>query len=160
LTNNFIYDNIVSDKKGFFLLKKIVLYREEKTMSNEERTEREFHVGDVLSITTGRLVSPRHMDGIYDILDFMTGDSLFTHQLPRVSDECKPYLLEQFPELKGVDASGVNTKNWKEWLDEQVAKYGEKLVVKLIPKTAHTVKNPVEEMFEMKEKVSGIVINK
>jgi hypothetical protein len=100
------------------------------------------------------------MDGIYDILDFMTGDSLFTHQLPRVSDECKPYLLEQFPELKGVDASGVNTKNWKEWLDEQVAKYGEKLVVKLIPKTAHTVKNPVEEMFEMKEKVSGIVINK
>src|SRR3990167_7087526 len=29
----------------------------------------------------------------------MAGDNLFTHQLPRASDECKPYLLEQFPQL-------------------------------------------------------------
>jgi hypothetical protein len=27
---------------------------------------RGFHIGDILSITTGRLVSPRHMDGIYE----------------------------------------------------------------------------------------------
>ena len=60
---------------------------------------KQFHLGDVLSITTGRLVSPRHIDGVYDILNFMTGDNLFTHQLPRASDECKPYLVEQFPQL-------------------------------------------------------------
>jgi hypothetical protein len=39
-------------------------------------TTRPFHLGDVLTITTGRLVSPRHMDGVYDVLNFMTGDNL------------------------------------------------------------------------------------
>ena len=63
------------------------------------QTKKPFHIGDVLSITTGRLVSPRHIDGVYDILNFMTDDNLFTHQLPRACDECKPFLLKQFPQL-------------------------------------------------------------
>lgn len=58
-----------------------------------------FHISDVLSITTGRLVSSRHIDGVYDILNFMTGDNLFTHQLPRASRECEPWLRTQFPQL-------------------------------------------------------------
>jgi hypothetical protein len=58
-----------------------------------------FHISDVLSVTTGRLVSTRHMDGVYDVLDFLTGDSLFTHQLPRASREYEPWLRTQFPQL-------------------------------------------------------------
>lgn len=58
-----------------------------------------FHISDVLSITTGRLVSSRHMVGIYDILNFLTGDSLFTHQLPRAMRECEPWLRILFPAL-------------------------------------------------------------
>jgi len=54
--------------------------------------KKEFHIGDVLSITHGRLVSPRHMDGIYDILNFMTGD-----QIPRATEECREPLLRQHP---------------------------------------------------------------
>ena len=110
---------------------------------------KQFHLGDVLSITTGRLVSPRHIDGVYDILNFMTGDNLFTHQLPRASDECKPHLLAQFPQLAEVDASGVNGKNHVQWLAEQVAKYGEEFEVKPAPKGAHEVKNPIAEATEM-----------
>lgn len=33
-------------------------------------TARNFHLGDILSITTGRLVSRRHMEGVYDLLNF------------------------------------------------------------------------------------------
>ena len=58
-----------------------------------------FHISDVLSVTTGRLVSSRHMGGIYDILNFLTGDSLFTHQLPRALRECAPWLRSQFPSI-------------------------------------------------------------
>jgi len=58
-----------------------------------------FHISDLLSVTTGRLVSSRHMDGIYEILNFLTGDNLFTHQLPRAMDECKPWLRSTFPTL-------------------------------------------------------------
>ena len=58
-----------------------------------------FHISDVLSVTTERLVSSRHMDGIYEILNFLTGDNLFTHQLPRAMDECRPWLRSTFPNL-------------------------------------------------------------
>src|SRR4051812_24177917 len=60
---------------------------------------KQFHISDVLSVTTGRLVSSRHMDGIYEILNFLTGDNLFTHQLPRAMRECEPWLKTQFPKL-------------------------------------------------------------
>jgi len=65
-----------------------------------------FHIGDVLSVTTGRLVSARHIDGVYDILNFLTGDNLFTHQLPRAMDECKPWLRSMFPALM-EDSEGM-----------------------------------------------------
>ncbi len=123
--------------------------------------EKQFHIGDVLSVTTGHLVSPRHMDGIYDILNFMTGDNLFTHQLPRASDECKPHLLEQHPQLNDVDASGVTSENWQKWLDQQVARFGEKLSVRPIPEGRHEFRNPLDEATEMMgstDKVIPIVI--
>ena len=67
-----------------------------------------FHISDVLSVTTGRLVSSRHMDGIYDILNFLTGDNLYTHQLPRAMRECKPWLRSQFPSI--MEDSPIITK--------------------------------------------------
>ena len=126
---------------------------------------KEFHLGDVLSITTGRLVSPRHIDGVYDILNFMTGDNLFTHALPRASDECKPHLVAQFPQLTTSEmdsaiaelGKSLKTKSGKaeaekivaDWLTKQVAKYGEMFAVKPIPKGAHEFKNPIAEAAEM-----------
>lgn len=127
---------------------------------------RQFNLGDVLSITTGRLLSDRHMEGIYDILNFMTGDSLFTHQLPRARSECIPYLLKQHPDLgsseiekaltvldrnlDGIednDARGLVIDNW---LENQQKKYGKMLDVMKIPSNAHETKDPIEEAVEMK----------
>jgi len=108
-----------------------------------------FHVGDILSITTGWLVSPRHIAGVYDILNFMTGDKIFSNQMRRASNECKPYLLEQFPQLKDVDASGVTPKNWQNWLNEQVVRFGEELTVHDIPEGQHECRNPIDEMVEV-----------
>ena len=103
---------------------------------------KKFHLGDVLSVTTGVLVSPRHIHGVYDILNFMTGENLFSHQLPRASEECKQHLLEQLPQLKDVDASGVTSENWQNWLDEQVARFGEELTVHNIPNGQHEFRKP------------------
>lgn len=105
---------------------------------------REFHLGDILSITTERLVSPRHMDGVRDILDFMTGANLFTHQLSRACGEMKPRLLSQHPQLATVDASVVS----KAWLAEQCARYGETLMVQA-EHQFHQVKDPIAEAEEL-----------
>lgn len=123
-------------------------------------TLRQFHLGDILSITTGRLVSLRHMDGVYDILDYMTGDSLYTHQLPRAGDECKPYLLEQYPFLNEITGEEVTPQNYKEWLETQVQKYGEQHKVRPIHFEDHEIIDPVDELQRMgvgEEKI--IVVN-
>lgn len=92
---------------------------------------KDFDLGDILSVTTGLLVSPRLMDGVYDILNYMTEDSLFTHQLPRAAGECKEPLLTQHPQLRGVEAPDEFTDGDHvfAWLDSQKAIYGDSLPV-------------------------------
>lgn len=94
-----------------------------------ERDERVFHLGDVLSITTSLLVSPRYMDGVYELLRFLTGAA---PQLPALAEEigrCRGYLLRTFPELADVDASSVQFENWQAWLSAQIGAHGEFLTV-------------------------------
>lgn len=110
---------------------------------------KQFHLGDILSITTGRLVSPTLIEGVYGILNFMTNDDLFTHQLPRAADECKPYLLRQFPQFADIDASVINRENWRTWLAEQVKRYGELFDVQPIPMDDHNVIDPFVEFKQM-----------
>lgn len=120
---------------------------------------RSFELGDVLSITTGRLVSSRLIDGVYDILNYMTDDDLYTHQLPRASKECRPYLFDQHPQLVNVDATTVTGENWQTWLDEQKKLYGDSLSVSPIPKDDHTIIDPIIEAEQMVGKDKVISIN-
>jgi len=108
---------------------------------------RRFHIGDILSITTGRLVSPRHMDGIYDILDYMTGDELSTIQLPRAAEECRPSLCEQHPDLAVVDVPERFTgkEHVEKWLADLVLTHGESRVVMPLHPEEHTVMDVITE---------------
>jgi len=107
-----------------------------------------FHLGDILSITTGRVVSPDRIGGIYNILNFMTGDDLFTHQLPRASDECRPALLAQHPDLAAVEppADFDDEEHVWRWLAEQSAVYGETRDVLPLTPSDQTVIDPIAEL--------------
>jgi len=122
-------------------------------MSTDQPTGSTFHLGDILSITTGYLVSPDHMDGVHRLLDFMTGESLFTHQLPRASDACKPALLAQFPELSTVEVPDAFTgrEHVEEWLAQQVARLGGEVYLRVQPLAGGTFehKNALVELAEM-----------
>lgn len=108
---------------------------------------RSFRLGDVLSITTGLLVSPAHIDGVHEILDYMTGDSLFTHQIPRAIDECAPILLAQHPQLAEIEVpEEIPADEVPAWLAKQVALYGEYLPVTPLAAGEHKVIDPITEM--------------
>lgn len=62
-------------------------------------TTKRFHLGDILSITTGHLVGRTCMEGVYEILNWLTGENLFTHQLPEARQKCLASLEKQFPAL-------------------------------------------------------------
>lgn len=77
-----------------------------------------FPLRTVLTATTGRLLTvPNgpHDNGIgdlYQILNWLTGDSLFTHQLPRACEAAKPWLLKCFPELVPACGSLTSLDGW------------------------------------------------
>lgn len=107
---------------------------------------REFPLGEVLSITTGRLLCP--IGKVYEILNFLTGDSLFTHQLPRAMHECQPSILAAHPRLREVDAQSVTGENWESWLADQVVEYGPLVSLSPLKEGEHEVIDPLSELCE------------
>src|SRR5690242_17492626 len=115
-----------------------------------------FHIGDILSVTSDRLVSPRHIGGVYDILGWMTGEELFTHQLPRASRECEGNLRAQFPDLAAVAVPDFDIPDGASkdeamavvmgWLDGVVAEHGETREVRPLPEADHTSIDPIDEL--------------
>lgn len=94
---------------------------------------RVFHLGDVLSVTGDKLVSPRGIAGVHELVAFMTGRPVFTHELPQASLACRRSLLAQHPELALIDDSGVDRDNWRAWLDVMAARFGEHVEVAALP---------------------------
>ena len=119
---------------------------------------RAFHIGDVLSAYSGYLVSNRRMEGVYETLNFLTGDDLYTHQLPRARDECKGWLERLHPQLKEIDCSGLTPETLPTWLAGIVAKYGETLTLRPLPPEGHEFRHPVEELESMVGKDRVMVI--
>lgn len=127
-----------------------------------------FHIGDILTVTTDFIVSPRGMKGATDVLNYMTNDALFHHQLSRAVEECKPELLRQHPQLNSVVVpedfdEWESWEKWlvksKEWLEKIVAKFGERLPVKPLPSNAHIYKNPIEELCDIVGPEKVVVFN-
>ncbi len=125
---------------------------------------REFDLGDILTIIDGRLISPRHMAGVYDILNFMTGEDVFTHQIPRLMREAKPILLRAHPQLDSPEinfAFGeltlmLETPTGKNepvnlvagWLSKLKATFGETLPVPKMDAFEHERIDPLSELVE------------
>jgi hypothetical protein len=118
-------------------------------MSTE--TTRQFHLGDLLSITDGRLVSPRHIDGVYDVVDYVTGQQHMTHQLPRAAEAIRPWLLRQHPWLADVVIPGTldSQATVTAWLAEVTPALGECHEVRAMPLGMYVGREPISELREM-----------
>lgn len=106
-----------------------------------------FKTLEIYSAVVGRLLCD--MGKVHEVLDFLTGDQNFTHQLPRVMKECQPHVFKQFPQMETFDISGCDSSNWKSYADQIVAIFGEELEIQPIPRDSHAFKNPITEAQEM-----------
>lgn len=113
---------------------------------------KQFHLSDIISCTTGHLISTRHIDGVYDLLGYMTGISLMTHQLPRANEPCAVELLIQHPQLREVTPPKGSTDEaaWFAWRDQLVTQYGEYLDVEPLPAGVYEAQDPIAELIAMR----------
>lgn len=124
-----------------------------------------FCLGDVLSLTTPYLLSPNGITGVYEILNFLHQDSLFTHQLPRAREDALPWLREcvaklfapeieaaiktdLLPKLEDVHGSKAD-KIVSDYLARLIGKYGNEFELSPIPQSAELHRDPIEEAEEM-----------
>lgn len=116
-----------------------------------------FNIEVVLSAVTGKLLCS--IGEVYEILNFLTGDNLFTHQLPRAGRVCRIPVFKEHPFLKDIDVSDINTDNWKEKLEAIKAKHPHEIELSPVPNWTHI--NPIDEAVDMmggEDKVSVISI--
>lgn len=121
---------------------------------------KDFHIGTVLSITSGKLVSPDHIGGVYEICDWMTGESNFTHQLPRVSREIEGPLSEQHPALAAVEVPG-GLDSWEKvhaYLETLYPTFGEFVAVARLDPADHTSIDPLTEIQMIRPGTPVIVV--
>lgn len=116
-------------------------------MSNPPR---HFPLADILTMTTGRLLSPRRMEAVYNIANWMTGDNLMTHQLPRAADICGPALLTQHPQLEGIaPPEDIDVPDLMAWLANAEREHGAELPVTVLADGVWEHRNPIEELCDM-----------
>ncbi|MEO9231534.1 MAG: hypothetical protein ABI216_21650 [Devosia sp.] len=85
--------------------------------------------------------------GVHQVLNWMTGEPVFTHQLPRICREAVPVMLARMPELQSAidEAEQVTGENYLEWLERWTKRYG---LVIAIPKMNHTEHERIDPMSE------------
>ena len=109
-----------------------------------------FPTADVMSSITGRLMA--EIGGVYLVLNWMTGESVFTHQLPRIGREAAPVILAMHPQLAEAvaEAEQVTPENYREWLATWLDRYGPEIAV---PKFATAEHERIDPLSELAEKV-------
>lgn len=107
-----------------------------------------FPTADVLSTITGRLIC--EIDGIYKVLNWMTGESVFTHQLPRIGREAQPVILAMHPQLAQAveESEQVSPENWREWRQTWEDRYGAEIAVPRFTTDTHERIDPMSELAE------------
>jgi hypothetical protein len=110
-----------------------------------------FPTADVLSTVTGRLLAD--IGGIYEVCNWMTGESVYTHQLPRICREARPVIVAAYPEMAAAvtESEEVTPENFRDWLATWLGRYGATIEV---PKFTADEHEAIDPMSELAEKVS------
>lgn len=106
---------------------------------------RAFPLADVLSVTTPALLSRRGMEGLGELLNYMTGDDLKPWQFLRAADECAAALRAQHPFLADLHPpQGVDKPDLYAWLVEAERAHGG--LVRVAPLADWKHQEPIAEL--------------
>lgn len=113
-----------------------------------KQTTQTFALADVLGTITGRLLG--NIDGIYKVSKFMSGEPVWTHQIPRVGMEIRPVVLRQHPRLAPVidEAEAVTPDNWAVMLSGWIDRFGPTIALRPMSADEHQSIDPASELAE------------
>ena len=94
-----------------------------------------YHLGDLLSYTTGRLTAPDKMTGVRRLAEGVTGEPMTEIGLLKTSNVIEMHLVAHHPWLLEISAPDFTEPGQvMPWLDRQVERYGEWHEVPALPR--------------------------
>ena len=107
-----------------------------------------FPAADVLGIIMDRLFGD--MAGLYAVLNYMTGENVYTHQIPRIAAEATAVLTAMSPVLLRAqeDAETITCDNCLEWLARWESRHGTTIMVPKFNAVQHERIDPLSELAE------------
>lgn len=104
----------------------------------------------VLSIVTGFLVA--EFSEVHRAMEWLAGEPVWTHQLPRIAREAKPGILADHPAIeeacKEAEAGKIDKSNWQAWQSRWRERYGATLLLRRMTADQHERIDPVSELAE------------
>lgn len=113
-----------------------------------QQTTKQFKLGAVLTALSGIMLAA-DVSEVYEILNFLVDDDLYTHQLPRAFSYVQPYLKLQFPQFENIQWGTVDKDTWKEFVVDLEAQHGSTLDVCAINTHGWQHVHPIEELGNM-----------
>jgi len=101
----------------------------------------------IVSMITGKMLGS--IDDAYRILDFMTDDSIFTHQIPRAQKVCGEELKKQFPQFAAIRPQEINTANAADFSLNLIENFGAEFDVSPLPAGVWQKRDPIEDLLDM-----------
>jgi hypothetical protein len=115
-----------------------------------------FTTGEIITAGLKKLCCPK--DRLYAVMNFLTGDDLFSHQFPRAFQACEPWVKKQHPWLLELDESQCNPETWKEWLAEAERLFGKEHELEPLPLDLWKHCDPIKEAIELMEDKNKVIV--
>lgn len=108
-----------------------------------------FPIAVVLTVATGIMVTDDFAE-VYEILSWMAQEPIYTHQIPRLSMEARPVLVDAFPSLAQAiaDKGRITPDNFDMWVQEWAEVLGSHLAIPLLSEDQHERIDPISELAE------------
>jgi hypothetical protein len=109
---------------------------------------RQFHIGDILSVIAHKNLGPSGMEGVQTLLEYMTGEEIWTRDIGKAAAACAPALLKMHPFLASIDTSRVTDSNHLSWLHGIANKHGNSFFVSPLEEGEYAMEDQDEESYE------------
>jgi len=100
----------------------------------EDTIREQFHITDLLSVVSGRVVSVNHVSGLYNVLNYMTQSNVAARDRQRAAAACRQIILTTLPDLEAVAVDEITSENWGVWVAGQEQQFG---ALHPLPKLEH-----------------------
>lgn len=104
-----------------------------------------FPVPVIVSATHRHLLCDSGFSSVHELIEWVCGEPVWTHQIPRVFESVRDGVFRQHPQLRIFSSGGCDETNWQKYRDEAIRLFGESLKIEHGSAAGYEPIHPLDE---------------